>query len=64
MGFNTDGRRLWLINACKVITRIAKTSVKVNGVGGRDFAVEVGVSRVRAQSTALYIVMEALSKRY
>ena len=33
----------------------AKTSVKVNGVGGRDFPVEVGrSSRVRAQSTTLY----------
>ena len=45
----------WLINAVKSMYKNAKTSVKVNGVGGRDFSGRGGSSsRVRAQSTTLY----------
>ena len=44
MGFlrqmDVDG---WLINVVKSIYKNAKTSVKVNGVGGRDFPVKVVV---------------------
>ena len=55
----------WLINAVKSMYKNAKTSVKVNGVGGRDFPVEVGVHQGSVLSPLLFIiVMEALSKRF
>ena len=55
----------WLINAVKSMYKNAKTSVKVNGVGGRDFPVEVGVHQGPVLSPLLFIiVMEALSKRF
>ena len=54
-----------LINAVKSMYKNAKTSVKVNGVGGRDFPVEVGVHQGSVLSPLLFIiVMEALSKRF
>ena len=50
----------WLINAVKSMYKNAKTSVKVNGVGGRDFPVEVGVHQGSVLSPLLFIiVMEA-----
>ena len=55
----------WLINAVKSMYKNAKTSVKVNGVRGRDFAVEVGVHQGSVLSPLLFItVMEALSRRF
>ena len=55
----------WLINAVKSMYKNAKTSVKVNGVGGRDFPVEVGVHQGSVLSPLLFIiVMEALSRRF
>ena len=46
----------WLINAAKSMYKNAKTSVKVNGVGGRDYPVERWEFNKgqRAHSTTLY----------
>ena len=55
----------WLINAVKSMYKNAKTSVKVNGVGGRDFPVEVGIHQGSVLSPLLFIiVMEVLSRRF
>ena len=49
----------WLTNTVKSMN--ARTSVKVNGVGGRDFPVEVGVHQGSMLSPLLFIiVMEAI----
>ena len=45
----------WLINAVKSMYMNAKTSVKVNGVGGRDLPVEVGVHQGSVLSPLLFI---------
>ena len=47
----------WLINAVKSMFKNAKTSVKVNGVGGRDFPVEVGVHQGSVLSPLLFIIV-------
>ena len=47
----------WLINAVKSMYKNAKTSVKVNGVGGRDFPVEVGVHQGSVLSPLLFIIV-------
>ena len=45
--------------------KTAKTSLKINGVGSRDFPVEVGVHQGAVLSPLLFIiVMEVLSRRF
>ena len=54
-----------LVNAVKSMYMNAKTSVKVNGVGGMDFPIEVGVHQGSMLSPLLFIiVMEAPSCRF
>ena len=55
----------WLINAVKSMYKNAKTSVKVNRVGGGDFPVEVGVHQGSVLSLLLFIIIvEALPRRF
>ena len=54
-----------LINVIMSMYKNARASVKVNGVGGRDFPVEVGVHQGSVLSPLLFIiVMEALSRTF
>ena len=44
----------WLINAVESMYKNAKTSVKVNGVGGRDYPIKVGVHQGSMLSPLLF----------